>query len=178
MPRKDIIRWEKAKRFFGCEISRGKSIIHFTDIYLVSVISTTERYSGEQSTLGPRGRGNCLLAKQNTQWCGISTFLCYCLAVKVGKSHKTSDPPSFHCENGAVQINHFKEKMQIPELSSGEPSFNNGIQQVIWSHVKSKSPNNFLYIFKNLWLGQDTEAFYDLIYSLILYWLVEFCLIH
>lgn len=63
---KDIIRWGKAKRLLGCEISREKSIIHSTDIYVVPTISTTERYSGEQTIQGPCGHGNCMLVKQST----------------------------------------------------------------------------------------------------------------
>lgn len=64
--RKDIIRWGKAKRFLGCEISREKSIIHCTDIYLVPTISSKETYSVEQTIQSPCGHGNCMLVKQST----------------------------------------------------------------------------------------------------------------
>lgn len=67
---KDIIRWGEAKRFLGCEISRGKSIIHSTDIYLVPTISTRERCSGEQTIQGLCHHGNCMFVKKVQQWSG------------------------------------------------------------------------------------------------------------
>lgn len=66
VPGKRLIRWEKAKRFLGCEISEEKSIIHFIAIYLVPTISTKERYRGKQTIRGPCGHGNRMLVKQTT----------------------------------------------------------------------------------------------------------------
>lgn len=63
---KHIIRWGKARGVLGCEISREKSIIHSTDIYLVPTISTKERHSSEQTIQGLCGHGNCMLVKQST----------------------------------------------------------------------------------------------------------------
>jgi hypothetical protein len=88
---------ERKQKDFFCKISREKSIIHSTDIYLVPTISTKERYSGEKTIKGPCGHGNCMSLKQRTTviW-NLKLPLPLTGCANMGKSLSPSGPTLFH----------------------------------------------------------------------------------